>query len=122
MKALSVHQPYAWLIVHGHKPVENRGWATPYRGRLAIHAGLTTWVDSDTIAGIMARLCELQPDAAQAVAASFWRALASGFPTGALVGEVDLVDIVRDSASPWAVPGQHPIPYRGQRGLFEVTP
>ena len=37
-KCLSVRQPWAWLIVHGHKPLENRSWATSYRGPLLIHA------------------------------------------------------------------------------------
>ena len=36
---LSVRQPWAWLIVSGHKPVENRTWRTDYRGPLLIHAG-----------------------------------------------------------------------------------
>lgn len=39
MKALSVRQPYAWAIAHGRKDIENRSWATCYRGPLAIHAG-----------------------------------------------------------------------------------
>ncbi|MHC4404130.1 MAG: ASCH domain-containing protein [Planctomycetota bacterium] len=39
MKALTICQPWAWAIIHGPKPVENRGWATKYRGPLAIHAG-----------------------------------------------------------------------------------
>lgn len=37
MKAISVRQPWAWLLFHG-KPVENRDWWTGYRGLLAIHA------------------------------------------------------------------------------------
>lgn len=41
MKALSIRQPYAWLIVNGHKDVENRTWRTPYRGPVLIHAGKT---------------------------------------------------------------------------------
>lgn len=40
MKALSIRQPYAWLIVNGHKDIENRTWRTPYRGRVLIHAGI----------------------------------------------------------------------------------
>jgi hypothetical protein len=32
MKTLSVRQPYAWLIVAGFKPIENRTWRTTYRG------------------------------------------------------------------------------------------
>ena len=39
MKALTVCQPYAHLIALGIKRVENRTWATNFRGRLAIHAG-----------------------------------------------------------------------------------
>lgn len=39
MKALSIMQPWAWLIVNGHKSVENRTWNTGYRGPLLIHAG-----------------------------------------------------------------------------------
>lgn len=41
MKALSIQQPWAWLIVHGYKPAENRTWRTSYRGLLLIHAGKT---------------------------------------------------------------------------------
>lgn len=39
--ALSVRQPWAWAIAHGHKMIENRTWPTGFRGRLLIHAGLT---------------------------------------------------------------------------------
>jgi hypothetical protein len=38
MKALSIRQPWAWLIITGHKDVENRSWTTTYRGPLLIHA------------------------------------------------------------------------------------
>lgn len=38
MKALSVRQPWAWLIVNGYKDIENRTWPTKYRGRVLIHA------------------------------------------------------------------------------------
>lgn len=41
-RALTIHQPYAACIaVAGGKDVENRLWATRYRGPLAIHAGRT---------------------------------------------------------------------------------
>lgn len=36
--ALSVQQPWAWLLALGLKPVENRTWAPAYRGLLWIHA------------------------------------------------------------------------------------
>ena len=38
MKALSIRQPWAWLIVNGHKDIENRSWPTKFRGRVLIHA------------------------------------------------------------------------------------
>ncbi len=38
MRALTLHQPWATLIALGVKTVETRSWATPYRGRLLIHA------------------------------------------------------------------------------------
>lgn len=36
--ALSVRQPWAWLIVNGYKTIENRDWDTKQRGRMFIHA------------------------------------------------------------------------------------
>jgi len=39
MKALSIRQPWASLIMAGIKPVENRTWKTNFRGRIWIHAG-----------------------------------------------------------------------------------
>ena len=39
MKAISIQQPWAWAIVNGFKPVENRTWRTNYTGQLLIHAG-----------------------------------------------------------------------------------
>lgn len=39
MRCLTVVQPFAHLIIHGDKRVENRTWPTNHRGRLAIHAG-----------------------------------------------------------------------------------
>ena len=39
MKALSIMQPWAWLICAGHKDIENRSWSTGFRGPVLIHAG-----------------------------------------------------------------------------------
>lgn len=38
MKALSLLQPLALLVVIGVKKIETRLWSTPYRGPLLIHA------------------------------------------------------------------------------------
>lgn len=38
MLALTIRQPFAAAIVHGHKLIENRTWKTRYRGWIGIHA------------------------------------------------------------------------------------
>ncbi len=31
-RALSLKQPWAWLVVKGYKDIENRSWSTNHRG------------------------------------------------------------------------------------------
>ena len=38
MKAISIHQPWASLLVTGRKRFETRAWHTTHRGPVAIHA------------------------------------------------------------------------------------
>ena len=38
MKAITLWQPYASLVICGYKKFETRSWSTNYRGELAIHA------------------------------------------------------------------------------------
>ena len=38
MKALSLLQPWASLVIMGAKKIETRSWQTPFRGDLLIHA------------------------------------------------------------------------------------
>jgi hypothetical protein len=40
MKALSIKQPWAQLIIIGAKEVENRGRRTSFRGRFAVQVSL----------------------------------------------------------------------------------
>ena len=40
MKALTIWQPWASLLVSGQKKYETRSWATTYRGPIAIHAAM----------------------------------------------------------------------------------
>lgn len=47
MKALTIKQPWASLIVGGYKQYEFRSWKTNYRGKILIHAGLS--VEKDVI-------------------------------------------------------------------------
>lgn len=41
MKALTLKQPWASLVVNKYKEYEFRSWKTNYRGKILIHAGLT---------------------------------------------------------------------------------
>ncbi len=40
MKVLTIKQPWADLIINGHKCYEFRSWKTNYRGKILIHAGM----------------------------------------------------------------------------------
>jgi ASCH domain len=85
--ALSVRQPWAWLIVHGYKDVENRSWATSFRGPVLIHAEKRWTAD----------------ERAQAE----WVREAYGIPVperpdlGEIVGGSEIVDCVTASDSSW---------------------
>jgi hypothetical protein len=139
MKALSIKQPWAWLICAGYKDIENRNWRigrNPRHGqyssrdianftielpeRIYVHAGKK--MDS----GYMDFLYELfDADIPHQVVEL------TNKDFGALIGEVDIIDCVTESKSPWFV-GKYgfvlanpklydePIPYRGQLGFFEV--
>lgn len=41
MKAITIKEPWASLIINGHKEYEFRSWKTKYRGKILIHAGLS---------------------------------------------------------------------------------
>ena len=129
MKALSLWQPWAWLVIHGGKDVENRSWSTLYRGPLLIHAGKRK-LPLDELRYILDGL----EDAGLAdVATKLHGALTvSELPTGGIVGQVDVVACVKRSVSLWAADDQwnwklanpRSLPFmamRGARGLFEVT-
>ncbi len=38
MKCLSLRQPWAWMVVHGGKTIENRRWSPSHRGPFLVHA------------------------------------------------------------------------------------
>ena len=82
--ALSLYEPYATLVVHGYKQLDPRNWATDYRGQLVIHASvrateqdkLTAWATDPRVDAAIYGLT---------------------YRPGALLGTVDLVDIVLTS-------------------------
>ena len=45
MKALTIKEPWASLIIEGYKKYEFRSWKTKYRGKILVHAGLSVEKD-----------------------------------------------------------------------------
>jgi hypothetical protein len=115
VKAISIRQPWAYLIVNGYKDVENRSWPTKVRGRILIHAGKK--IDKEDYEYVIKKLkIKLPP--------------LDKVETGGIVGEVELVDCVENSKSKW-FRGEYGfvlknakkkrfIPWKGQLGFFNV--
>lgn len=118
-RCLSIRQPWAYLILHGGKDVENRSWPTSFRGRLLIHAS----------GGMTKREWKYARDYA------IWQCgYDKPFPAyeslhrGGIVGWVELVSCVESSTSPWfegpygfLLRNPQPLeftPCRGQLGFF----
>lgn len=119
MPCLSIRQPYAWLIVNGIKPVENRTWPTRFRGRILIHAS-ATYPKREHADDRESYNCK-------------W---GTPYPSreamiGGIVGSATIVDCVQDHPSewwigPWGFVLEKPrafdtiIPYKGALGIFNV--
>ena len=69
MKALSLKQPFAELVVSGKKTIELRRWNTKFRGKFFVHASK-------------------KPDESSMKKFGFL-----GLPTGKIVGEAELIDV-----------------------------
>ena len=118
MKALSVRQPWAWLIVNGFKPVENRDWPTRFRGRFLIHAskGMTRMEYADT------------RDFAEGLGVTI--PAFEELKRGGIVGAAYMNDCVARSDSPWffgdygfVLESAQTLPFtplKGRLGFFEV--
>ncbi len=106
MKALSIQQPWAWLIVAGFKDIENRSWRTSYRGPVLIHAGKKYDGDRDDWEW---------PEIERPV----------HFDMGGIVGEAEIVDCVTSSPSRWfygeygfVIRNARPLSFRPCRGML----
>jgi hypothetical protein len=96
MKALTIRQPWASLVIDGHKDIENREWWTSLRGRVAIHAGKNT-----TKSEIREAAATFDSALGQRHDAEKWKQFTDSMPMGCIVGTVEIVDCVRQSESPW---------------------
>ena len=121
--ALSVRQPSAWAIIHGGKDIENRtsGSIRAGRmglGRICIHAAVG--LKEDEFRYIAWRMQDLGVQCPPP----------GDLPRGAIIGTVDVVEIIDESESPWfggaaglrlarPEPLADPIPAKGELGYFE---
>lgn len=129
MKALSLTQPWAWLVIHGGKDIENRRWNTKLRGRFLIHAA-KGMQHSDFDAAYDVALGIGSEVADRLVLASY----AGAFVRGGIIGSVELVDVWEPTSncpSKWHFPDQfgfrlrdpRPLPFtpcKGALGFWQV--
>jgi hypothetical protein len=118
-KAISIRQPWAWLIINAGKDIENRDWCTGLRGRVLVHAAKGMIHD--------------EYDDAACTAA---RAGVKNIPPfidlelGGFIGSVEIVDCVKASDSRWffgkygfVLRNPQPMPFmpwRGALGFFDA--
>jgi hypothetical protein len=124
MKALSIRQPWAWLIVNGHKGIENRSWNTKYRGPVLIHASAR----KPTKAEVEVAREILRQAGGWKVALSMPKP--EYFELGGIVGVATITDCVTESGSPWfygpvgfTLSDARPLPFcptKGRLSFFET--
>lgn len=99
MKTLSIKQPWASLIAHGLKDIENRSWRTKYRGKFLIHASAKAF---------MGRGHSLTAEQLSICKENYKKGILPNLlllPASAIIGEVTLVDCVINHPSIWAEKG-----------------
>lgn len=123
--ALSIRQPWAWAILHAGKDIENRTWATSFRGPVAIHAakGMT----AEEVTEFSEFLGDLRLGGV--VPSSVKGPHYGSLPRGGIIGVAEITGCVNRSGSPWffgpwgfTIANARPvdfIPCRGALGFFE---
>lgn len=136
MRAISIRQPWAAFIVHCGKNMENRSWATRFRGPVLIHAakGMTDEEYYDAV-----RFAHFTCGVSKEALKAHCEAAALDALRGGIVGYAEVTDCVSferhaalspEHRSPWFVGefGFHlanvqPLPFLltpGRLGFFEV--
>lgn len=90
-RCLTVKNPWAYLIVHGIKDVENRTWKTNYRGNVFIHASAQS----------VSPLEVLTREQFLAIDLHIMPMIDSYFETSRIIGSVEIVDCVLNTKSIW---------------------
>lgn len=123
MKALTIKQPWASLIIRGGKDIENRDWRTTMRGVVAVHSSAK--LDRNEVEDA----CDMMRGFVPGFSAE--RFQRDEFPPGVILGTVEIVDCVTSSESPWfcgeygfvlrnAIAFAKPIPCRGALSFWNV--
>ena len=86
LPALSVRQPWAWLIVNGLKDIENRSRRTHHRGPLLIHASKSSNDFTENI---------------ELVKRAYGISVPFEVDRGGIVGVVDVIDCAEIHKSKW---------------------
>jgi ASCH domain len=86
LPAITVRQPWAWLIVNGVKDVECRSRPIRYRGLLLIHAGLSVDGFEQNVNWVSKRYRISVPNELE---------------RGGIVGVVEVIDCVESHKSKW---------------------
>lgn len=119
LPALSIRQPWAWLIFHAGKDIENRNWRSNFRGRVLIHAakGMTRMEYEE------ARMFLVTQIRREIELPQY-----SELQRGGIVGAVDITGCWVKHPSPWFVgfygfslSNREPLPFvpcRGALGFF----
>ncbi len=114
--ALSIRQPWAWLIVNGYKNIENRTWSTGFRGTFLVHASKK--IDDAGLAWVRLNCPSI--------------VLPLAFETGGIVGSAEIVGVVNTQRAggfwftgPYGfiLRNAHPLPFvpmLGSTGFFQT--
>lgn len=127
--ALSIMQPWAWLIVNGYKDIENRTWQTHRTGRILIHAGKK--IDGEAWQAIADGLHPVTgaplPD--ELVEKFITAAFTNEIHRGGIVGEANITGCYTQYPSPWFVGpygfglvATNPLPFMPVKGALSFFP
>lgn len=128
--ALSIKQPWAWLVVNGHKDIENRCWRTNRRGPVLVHAGKD--VDADAHQALLEgrHPAGTRDRVSEELRLAYTHALARGeVHKGGIVGGVSIAGCSDGHPSEWFV-GEfgfllrdaYPLPFMPLRGALSFFP
>lgn len=120
MKAITIKQPWASLIVEGVKNIENRSWPTKFRGRVLIHAAQKDFDFRNYMTSEYER--------------HYINSIKKPYITGAIIGSVEIVDCKKSIDNPnkawgnlycyhWilenAIEFTEPIPAKGRLSFWD---